>query len=318
MQLRNSRPKPQVLDRRAGRIQTEEASKLAEALQNVKLNGNLSAEILFKNTVQHRAVLRLRGQGLSRMVSDSDPKKTGKPVLKVEPLEKTAEATKTAKILNELTTRFHEVLKNHPINKERVKKGLPPANMVLFRGAGTLPEIKPLPDQYGIKAVAITAMPLIKGVCKVAGMNLIDVKGATGTYDTDVIAKAKAATEALKSNDLVLVHVKATDVASHDGNIQQKIKMITKIDKMINYIITNIDVDETVIAITADHTTSSTTKEHEGDPVPIAIQGPNIRTDDVKEFNERTCAKGGLCRIRGKDLMPTIMNLIGKTKKFGA
>ena len=87
---------------------------------------------------------------------------------------------------------------------------------------------------------------------------------------------------------------------------------------MINYIITNIDVDETIIAITADHTTSSATKEHEGDPDPIAIQGPNIRTDDVKEFNERTCAKGGLCRIRGKDIMPTIMNLIGKTKKFGA
>jgi len=152
-------------------------------------------------------------------------------------------------------------------------------------------------------------MPLIKGVCKVAGMKLINVKGATGTYDTDVIAKAKAVTEALKSNDLVLVHVKATDVASHDGNIQQKIKMITKIDKMINHIIKNVDLDETIIAITADHTTSSTTKEHEGDPVPIAIQGPNVRTDDVKEFNERTCTKGGLCRIKGKDLMPTIMNL---------
>jgi 2,3-bisphosphoglycerate-independent phosphoglycerate mutase len=306
-----------VLDRRAGRIETEEASKFAETLQNVKLNGDLS-EILFKNTVQHRAVLRIRGQGLSQMVSDSDPKKIGKPVLKVRPLENTAEATKTAKILNGLTTQFHEILKNHPVNKERVKKGLPPANIVLFRGAGTLPEVKPLPDQYGIKVAAVTAMPLIKGVCKVAGIKLMDVKGATGTYDTDIIAKAKAATEALESNDLVIVHVKATDIASHDGNIQQKIKMITKIDEMVNHIVTNIDIDETFIAITADHTTSSTTKEHEGDPVPIVIHGPNVRTDDVKEFSERACAKGGLCRIRGKDLMPIIMNLLGKAKKFGA
>ena len=307
-----------VIDRRAGRIETDEASKLAEALQNVRLGSGLTAEILFKNTVQHRAILRLRGQALSRMVSDSDPGKTGKPVLKVEPLENTAEAAQTAKIINELTTRFHKILKDHPVNKERAEKGLPPANIILFRGAGTLPEVKPLPDQYGIKATAITAMPLIKGVCKVAGMKLMDVKGATGTYDTDVIAKAKATVEALKSNDLVLLHMKATDVASHDGKIQQKIKMVTKIDRMVNHIIKNVNLDETIIAITADHTTSSATKEHEGDPVPIAIQGSNVCTDDVKEFSERACAKGGLCRIRGKDLMPTIMNLIGKTKKFGA
>jgi len=307
-----------VLDRRAGRIETDEASKLAETLQSIRLSSNLTVEILFKNTVQHRAVLRLRGQGLSRMVSDSDPKKTGKPVLKVEPLENTAEAVKTAEILNELTKHFHRVLKNHPVNKERARKGLPPANIILFRGAGILPEVKPLPVQYGVKVAAISAMPLIKGVCKVAGMELIDVKGATGTYDTDVIAKAEATVEALKSNDLVLVHVKATDVASHDGNVQQKIKMITKIDKMINHIIKNVDLDETLIAVTSDHTTSSATREHEGDPVPIAIHGPNVRTDGVKEFSERACAKGGLCRIRGKDLMPTIMNLMGKTKKFGA
>jgi len=306
-----------VLDRRAGRIETDEASKLAEALQSVRLS-DPTAEVLFKDTVQHRAVLRLRGQDLSRMVSDSDPKKIGNPVLKVEPIENTAEAVKTAKLLNELTKYFHKVLKNHPVNKERVKKGLPPANIVLFRGAGTLPEVKPLPVQYGVKVTAIGAMPLVRGVCRVAGMKLIDVEGATGTYDTDVIAKAKATVEALESNDLVLLHVKATDIASHDGNIQQKIKMITKIDRMINHIIRNVDIDETIVAVTSDHTTSSVTREHEGDPVPIAIQGPNVRTDDVKEFNERVCAKGGLCRIRGKDLMPTIMNLIGKTKKLGA
>lgn len=115
-----------VLDRRAGRIETDEASKLTEALQNVRLSDDPTVEILFKNTVQHRAVLRLRGQGLSRMVSDSDPKKVGKPVLTVKPLENTAEAVKTAEILNELTKRFRRVLKNHPVNKERARKGLPP------------------------------------------------------------------------------------------------------------------------------------------------------------------------------------------------
>lgn len=236
----------------------------------------------------------------------------------MKPLENTAEAAKTAKTLNELTKRFHGVLKNHPVKKDRAKKGLSPANIILFRDAGTLPDVKPLPAQYGIKAAAIGAMPLVKGVCKVAGMKLIDVKGATGTYDTDVIAKARATVEALKSNDLVLVHVKATDVASHDGNIQQKIKMIAKIDRMINHIIRKADLHETLIAVTSDHTTSTATKEHEGDRVPIAIHSLNIRTDDIKEFNEKACAKGGLCRIKGNDLIPTIMSLTGKTKKFGA
>jgi 2,3-bisphosphoglycerate-independent phosphoglycerate mutase len=80
----------------------------------------------------------------------------------------------------------------------------------------------------------------------------------------------------------------------------------------------NIDLNLTYLVVTADHTTSSITRHHEGDPVPVAITGPHIRRDDVEKFNERACAKGGLNRIRSMDLMPILMNLIGKTKKFGA
>jgi len=149
-------------------------------------------------------------------------------------------------------------------------------------------------------------------------MKLIDVKGATGTPQTDFMAKAKATIQALKTNDFVLLHVKATDVASHDGNIRQKIELIEKIDSMLGYMLDNIDVDVTYLAVTADHTTSSVTGDHEGDPVPIAITGPYVRCDDVEKYDERACAKGGLNRIRGMDLMPILMNLIGKTKKFGA
>jgi len=161
-------------------------------------------------------------------------------------------------------------------------------------------------------------MPLVKGVCKAAGMKLINVSEATGTYDTDVLAKAKAAVKALPSYDFVFVHVKATDIASHDSRVNEKVRMIEMIDQSVGYIIRNVDLNKTYIAVTADHTTSSSTKEHEGDPVPVVISGPEVRTDDVKEFSERACAKGGLIRIRGKDLLPVIMNLLGKTRKFGA
>ena len=307
-----------VLDRRAGRISNEDASKLAESLQKIKLMKHSNAVFLFKNTIQHRAALVIRGPKLSTAVSDSDPEKVGEKISEIKPLDESPEARLTAEILNELIQKFHEVLKQHPVNKERIKRGLPPANIILCRGAGTIPNIKPLSQIYGISATCIGAAPLIRGVCKAAGMNLIDVKGATGTPQTDLMAKAKAIVQALETNDFVLLHVKATDVASHEGNIKQKIELIEKIDSMLSYVLSNIDLDATYLAVTADHTTSSITKNHEGDPVPIAITGPYVRSDDVEEYDERACAKGGLNRIRGVDLMPILMNLIGKTKKFGA
>lgn len=307
-----------VLDRRAGRISNEDASKLAKSLQKIKLENHSDAVFLFKSTIQHRAALVIRGPRLSTAVSDSDPEKIGEKISEIKPLDESPEARLTAEILKELMQKFHEVLKQHPVNKERIKRGLPPANIILCRGAGTIPNIKPLSQIYDINAACIGATPLIRGVCKAAGMKLIDVKGATGTPQTDFMAKAKATVQALKTNDFVLLHVKATDAASHDGNIKQKIELIEKIDSMLGYVLDNINLDETYLAVTADHTTSSITKNHEGDPVPIAITGPYVRRDDVEEYDERTCAEGGLNRIRGMDLMPILMNLIGKTKKFGA
>lgn len=307
-----------VLDRRAGRISNEDASKLADSLQKIKLEKHSDAVFLFKNTIQHRASLVIRGPKLSTAVSDSDPEKVGEKVSETKALDKSMEARLTAEILNELMQKFREVLKQHPVNKERVKRGLPRANIILCRGAGTIPNIESLSQIYGISATCIGAAPLIRGVCKAAGMKLIDVKGATGTPKTDLMAKAKATVQAFKTNDFVLLHVKATDVASHDGNIKQKIELIEKIDSMLDYVLNNVDLDSIYLAVTADHTTSSVTRYHEGDPVPIAITGPYVRCDVVEEYDERACAKGGLNRIRGVDLMPILMNLLGKTKKFGA
>lgn len=306
-----------VWDRRAGRIANEDAIQLAESLQKIKLKKPL-AGFIFKNAVQHRAVLVIRGPKLSTAVSDSDPGKVREKVLEIKPLDKTPEAKFTAKILTELMDKFHQVLETHPVNTERAKRKLPPANIILCRGAGTIPRIKPLSEIYNIDATCIGATALIRGVCKVAGMRLIDVESATGTPQTDFMAKAKAAVQALKTSDFVVLHVKATDVASHDGNFKQKIEMIEKIDKMLGYVLDNIDLRSTYLAVTADHTTSSVTRNHEGDPVPVAITGPYVCCNDVEEFDECACSKGGLNRIRGKDLMPILMNLVGKAKKFGA
>jgi 2,3-bisphosphoglycerate-independent phosphoglycerate mutase len=308
-----------VIDRRAGRIENEDAAKLTAAIEESLRTEPLEVgDVLFKNTVQHRAILRLSGPNLSTMVSDTDPHESGVKVLKARPLDGSPEAKETAEVLNELTQRFYAVLSPHPLNKERQKKGQLPANIVLCRGVGQLPDIDPLPLLYGIRPAAIAAVPLVRGVCKAAGMRLLPVAGATGTYETDVIAKARVAAEALKSYDFVLVHVKATDLAGHDNKPQKKIEMIEKVDALVGYLLSHVDLEEALIVVTADHTTSSIKKEHSGEPVPVAIMGPDVRTDDVKEFGERACAKGGLGRISGHDLMPILLNFLGKAEKAGS
>ena len=307
-----------VLDRRAGRIANKDAAELSNSLGKIRLEPFLKIRFQFKNTVQHRAILVIRGPKLSSSVSDSDPEATGKRVLDIKPLDDSVEAKRTAQILNILLHSFHEVLSKHAVNESRAKNKLPIANMVLCRGAGTIPRISTLQEKYDIRPACVAAVPLIEGISKVAGMDLIKVKGATGTVQTDYMGKAKAAVQCLKNHDFVLLHVKATDVASHDGNFKLKVEVIEKIDKMLGHIIGKINLDSTIIAVTADHTTSSLTRNHEGDPVPVMMMGPGVRCDDVTNFSERACAKGGLNRIRGLDLMPTLISLMGKTKKFGA
>lgn len=108
--------------------------------------------------------------------------------------------------------------------------------------------------------------------------------------------------------------MKGLDEASHDGNARAKIDMIERTDAILNQFLDAVD----FIAITADHTTPVSTKEHAGDPVPVIIYGPGVRTDDVQTYGERSVAKGGLGRIRGKDLMPILTDLMNKSEKFGA
>lgn len=305
-----------VLDRRAGRIM-KGGKALARALNHVGLDFYPDIKVFFKHSVEHRCSMVLRGPFLSRMVSDSDPHHDNFPIQIVRPCDATPEALRTANILNELTRKFHGILESHPTNIKRKSRGLLPANAILFRGAATLPKMRPITEIYGIKALIVSGEALTKGVCKAVGMDDIKVRGATGTLTTDVLAKAKATVENLPKYDFIYVHVKGTDSASHDGDVKQKIMMIEKIDALLGHILENADLNELIIAVTADHTTPVSVREHTGDPVPLAITGPGVRVDPVESFSEIDCAKGDLGRIRGLDLTPILMDLIGKAKKFG-
>jgi len=307
-----------VKDRRAGRIRTEDALRIAASLEKLKIRQHPRLRVLLRHSTEHRGALILRGPELSPNVTDSDPEQDNSKVVEVKPTDRSREAAKTAGIVNELTRMTYRILRNHPLNVERERAGLKPANILIFRGAGVLPSITPLTDIYGVRAACIVPNALVKGVARAAGMVPVEVEGATGTVETDTVAKAKAVVSNLQNFDLFLIHVKGTDNASHDGNPEQKIGMIQKIDRMVGFLLDNLNLEETCIALAPDHATPLTLRKHSGDQVPVTVACTGVIRDDVETFSERSCAKGGLGRILGKHLMPILMNLLGRTRKFGA
>ena len=299
-----------VLDRRAGRIRSGTAD-LARALSGMRIG---DVDVLFKEGSEHRAVLVLRGPGLDHRVSEVDPHNES-AVLESRALSE--EARKTADVLNEFVVRSNQVLSEHPVNKDRAEKGLPPANIVLPRGAGKVGELQPLHDRYGLKCAGVAGVTLVKGICKLVGMDVPDVKGATGGLDTDYGAKAEAALKLVDSHDMVFVNVKAPDIASHDGDFRLKVQVIENIDVMLGRILKDLH-EEVVVVLTADHSTPVSVRDHSADPVPVSISGADSRVDAVRAYDEISAASGALGRIRGMELMPTVLGMANRSKKFGA
>ena len=300
-----------VLDRRAGRIK-EGTAELAKSLEGIDIE---DVKVLFKAGTEHRAALVLRGPGLSADVTDTDPHEESYNILESKAIQPGAE--KTARVVNEFSRIAHDTLRKHPVNREREEKGVVPANAVLIRGGGIFPHIKSIDEKHDMKSAAVAGVALIKGICRSVGMEVLDVKGATGGLSTDMVAKAKAAVDAFVDKDFVLINVKAADICGHDGRPMDKVKVIERIDEMLGYIRDHMT-ESLVLAVTSDHSTPCAVRNHTGDPVPLIIFGEGVRVDDVQTFDEIVCAKGGLGRLRGTDLLPLMLDLAGRNVKFGA
>ncbi len=306
-----------VIDRRAGR-NIEEAEELVKEL-NEKIGEIDGVKVRFYKGTEHRVSLVLSGDRLSDKVSDTDPHEVGLRVKESKPLDESTEAIKTADLLNKLTLRIYDVLSSSEANKLRVQRNKPPANMVLLRGAAKYKDLPKLRDYTGLKAGAVSATPLIKGICKAIGMDVVTPKGATGGIDTDYDAKADAVIDFLKSDkyDFVFLHIKATDAASHDGKVEEKVRAIERIDGIIGKVLDRYS-SELVIAFTGDHATPVELKEHAGDSVPFFLYVPeNVIPDEVSDFNEREARKGSL-RISGLDVMNILLNYSNRATKYGA
>lgn len=286
----------------AGHISTQEANQLI-----AYLNENLKDEkIQFYPGVSYRHLLVIKNG--DKNVSCTPPHDVpGTAFKNVLPNAKTANASETGKLLNQLIFRSQELLENHPVNIQRKKSGKDMANSIWPWSPGYKPQMPTLTEMYGIKnSAVISAVDLIHGIGVYAGMKVIHVEGATGLYDTNYEGKAKAAVNALKENDLVYLHIEASDEAGHEGDVELKTKTIEYLDKrVVKYILeeTKKMAEPVAIAILPDHPTPCALKTHTRQPVPFSIYKHGNEPDEVNFYDEFETQKGGFGLLKGNQFM---------------
>ncbi len=213
---------------------------------------------------------------------------------------------KGAKLLIDLMAKAKQLLLNHEINQVRVDLQENPANMIWLWGQGKVPKLEKFFKKFGLTGSIISAVDLIKGIGKTIGLEVIEVPGATGYYDTDYRAKAEYALRALETKDFVFVHVEAPDEAGHSGDLRAKISAIENFDsKVVGKIFEGLKSrgEEFRILVLPDHATPISLKTHTDDPVCFAIYGSGISKDSIEAFSEK-CAKESSLRFkRGSHLL---------------
>lgn len=276
----------------AGHISTEEADVLVKSLQE-KLGNE---RVQFHTGIQYRHLLVIKG-GNKRIHCTPPHDVPMKPYLPLMVKAEIPEAQETADLINELILKSQELLANHPVNQKRISEGKDPANSIWPWSPGYRPKMKTLSEMYPSirKGAVISAVDLIQGIGRYAGLRCMEVEGATGLYDTNYENKVAAALEALKTDDFVYLHIEASDEAGHEGNLELKQRTIEDLDKRVVGPIYEAvkDWEEPVaIAVLPDHPTPCELRTHTAEPVPFLIYYPGITPDSVQTFDEVSCMEG--------------------------
>ncbi len=300
-----------------GNLTTEDAGPLIDLL-NEKLGTD---RVKWIRGIQYRHLLIIKGGSkyIQCAPPHDHPNEQWRPLLvKPEPgkenLKEEGRLTpqETADLLNDLILRSQEVLVNAPLNQERAKHGHDLANIIWPWSGGYRPAMQTLGEQYPqIKSGAVvSAVDLIRGIGHYAGLDIIEVEGATGLWDTNYEGKTAAAIENLRTKDFVFLHVEASDEAGHDGDVDLKVKTIENLDaRMIGPIFEETKKwDEPVcIAVLPDHYTPVELRVHVGEPVPFIIWHRGIQPDNVQSYDEFTCVNGSFGILRLQQFMQTLM-----------
>lgn len=303
-------PDGTIKNHSAGHISNEEAAGLIDCL-NAELGGS---DVVFHAGVSYRHLLLMKG-GDKRVKCTPPHDVPGTPYKNVLVQPLCEEAKATADRLNELIERSQEILSKHPVNLRRAAEGKDMANSIWPWSPGYRPSMQPMTGLYPIESGSvISAVDLIKGIGIYAGLESIDVEGATGLYDTNYEGKAAAAIEELRKKDFVFVHVEAPDEASHDGNVELKIRTIEDLDnRLIRPIYEEVLTwDEPVtIAVLPDHPTYCRTKTHVAAPVPFLIWRSHACCipDLASTFDEEGAREGAFGLLSGAQFIRAVFGL---------
>jgi len=283
-----------IVDRRAGRIPTEENAALCQRL-NKALKTRRGLKITLYPAKEHRFVVKFSGEGLSDALTDADPQKENKPRVYTSPL--CPETAKTAQIANDFLDEVTNILKDSPR-----------ANTVLLRGFSKYPTIPTLAELFKLRPAAIANYPMYKGLARLVGMEILKAgQNLSDLFD--------AAEKHYKDHDFFYIHVKKTDSAGEDGNFEAKKEAIEETD---SYIPRLLALKPDVLVVTSDHSTPSLLKSHSWHPNPFLLFSKNAIADKVMTFTEKECSQGYLGRFQAIYAMPLMLAHARKLKKFGA
>lgn len=282
-----------ILDRRAGRIPTEENRRLIEKLRRITVEG---IEVILEPGSFHRFVAVFRGENLSGEIKDTDPQHIGERPKDAIPHN--SEAVLTASLVNKWISEAAKVLRDEH-----------PANMVLLRGFARLPEIPDMSQVFKLTPAAIACYPMYRGLAKLVGMDILETGGI------NISDEVKTLTAHFDKYDFFYFHIKDTDSSGEDGDFARKVQVIEEFDKFVPSIL---GLGPDVLIVTGDHSTPAKMKGHSWHPVPFLIHSEWVRPQGIEGFGESTCASGNLGVFPSLGVLPLAMANALKLSKFGA
>ncbi len=270
-----------MVDHSADHIDTKESAQLIKTVSD-RLGGN---GVQYHPGVSYRHLTIVKGEEFSATKCTPPHDILGKPIDSYLPSGPGSE------LLRRMMRESVELLKDHPVNLARVKRGKRPATMLWFWGQGTAAQFPSFSSVYGLRAACISAVDIVCGIGRLAGFEILQVPGITGYFDTNYVGKAEHALKALDDGyDLVLVHVESTDEAGHMGDAAKKVQAIEDVDRLVvGTLLEGLRARGTPFAmlITPDHPTSTALRTHLAEPVPFALYATDTsKKKAVSYYNE--------------------------------